>query len=187
MNDLWKPQPGDVPAKQKKAKKIRAKEARRIRKHEKYLKGKREKYEAREFCIKHMMLNKYATNIAICYAISIKYELPMPDNDKEVNRFLIRLWKEKNGEFAKSRVRYKTAEEFYGSKKWREVRYIALSNSEGCCNLCGASAKDGVQLHVDHIVPRSINPKLEYDLGNLQVLCQDCNLGKSNYDSKDWR
>jgi 5-methylcytosine-specific restriction endonuclease McrA len=28
---------------------------------------------------------------------------------------------------------------------------------------------------------------LELTLSNLQVLCEDCNLGKSNTDATDWR
>lgn len=81
----------------------------------------------------------------------------------------------------------KPSEGFYGSQAWKELRYIALRNSDGKCNLCGASAKDGVILHVDHITPRSIDSKKELDLNNLQVLCEDCNIGKGNRDCIDWR
>lgn len=42
-------------------------------------------------------------------------------------------------------------------------------------------------MHVDHIKPRSKYPHLAYDVNNLQVLCQDCNFGKSNHDETDWR
>ena len=44
-----------------------------------------------------------------------------------------------------------------------------------------------VELHVDHIKPRSKHPELELDINNLQILCKDCNLGKSNTDSIDYR
>lgn len=49
------------------------------------------------------------------------------------------------------------------------------------------SPKDGVKLHVDHIKPKSLFLHLAYDLNNLQVLCEDCNMGKSNKDDTDWR
>ena len=79
------------------------------------------------------------------------------------------------------------SEKFYASRDWRELRYLALKNTDGRCMCCGASQKDGIQLHVDHIKPRSKYPELQLSLSNLQVLCQDCNLGKSNWDETDWR
>ena len=74
--------------------------------------------------------------------------------------------------------------DFYNSKKWRQVRYEALKNSNRVCLLCKATNK---QLHVDHIKPRSKFPELQYDLNNLQVLCADCNVGKSNLDDTSWK
>lgn len=76
---------------------------------------------------------------------------------------------------------------FYDTDAWRALRYRALSRSNGKCELCGSSKQDGVILHVDHIKPRSRFPELELSLDNLQVLCADCNLGKSNRDTRDWR
>lgn len=81
----------------------------------------------------------------------------------------------------------KPAVEFYQSPAWRQLRYEALAASDGKCQLCGRGKKDGVILHVDHIRPRSKFPKLELDPTNLQVLCEDCNMGKMNRDDRDWR
>jgi uncharacterized protein (TIGR02646 family) len=81
----------------------------------------------------------------------------------------------------------KMSKDFFKSKAWREIRYEALRNTAGICDCCGARASDGVRTHVDHIKPRSKYPKLSLDLDNLQVLCEDCNLGKSNYYNDDWR
>lgn len=75
---------------------------------------------------------------------------------------------------------------FYRSMEWRQLRYLALRNSGGC-NCCGAKASDGVKLHVDHIKPRSKYPELALSLDNIQVLCEDCNIGKGSWDSTDWR
>lgn len=76
---------------------------------------------------------------------------------------------------------------FYSSREWRALRVKALlKNGRKCC-LCGASPKTGIVLHVDHIKPRSLYPELELDLENLQILCEDCNLGKSNKYEDDWR
>jgi 5-methylcytosine-specific restriction endonuclease McrA len=53
--------------------------------------------------------------------------------------------------------------------------------------LCGTAPTPGKPLHVDHIKPRSKYPELEYEISNLQILCDDCNLGKGNRDEIDWR
>ncbi|WP_273854030.1 HNH endonuclease [Guptibacillus spartinae] len=46
------------------------------------------------------------------------------------------------------------------------------------CMLCGRSPKDDIILHVDHIVPFSLGGLTV--LENLQALCNECNIGKSN-------
>jgi hypothetical protein len=81
----------------------------------------------------------------------------------------------------------KKTKEFYSSDEWRRLRYIVLREQGGRCQCCGRSAKDGVILHVDHIIPLSKDWSKRLEKDNLQVLCEDCNLGKSNTDSIDWR
>lgn len=76
---------------------------------------------------------------------------------------------------------------FYDSREWKALRYQALKLNDGRCQLCGRTRSDGVKLHVDHIKPRSRHPELQLELGNLQVLCEDCNLGKGNKCVRDWR
>lgn len=46
------------------------------------------------------------------------------------------------------------------------------------CRMCGASVRDGVVLHIDHILPISRDGQTTLD--NLQTLCETCNLGKGN-------
>jgi hypothetical protein len=75
---------------------------------------------------------------------------------------------------------------FYKSPQWFRIRYQVLTENKATCNCCGASGR-GTSLHVDHIKPRSKYPELELDIGNLQVLCEACNMGKSNVDETDWR
>lgn len=75
---------------------------------------------------------------------------------------------------------------FYNSRAWRTLRYQALCMYGGKCQCCGATAETAI-LHVDHIKPRSKHPELELEITNLQVLCETCNMGKSNRDSTDWR
>ena len=77
--------------------------------------------------------------------------------------------------------------DFYRSDAWRALRYEALKLHGGKCQCCGRGPSDGVALHVDHIKPRSKYPELQLVLSNLQVLCEDCNLGKGARDETDWR
>lgn len=78
---------------------------------------------------------------------------------------------------------------FYKSWRWKELRLIALDTYGRRCVSCGASpsADNYVVLNVDHIKPLRLNPELALDLSNLQVLCQDCNQGKSWFNEKDYR
>jgi 5-methylcytosine-specific restriction endonuclease McrA len=77
---------------------------------------------------------------------------------------------------------------FYKSDAWRRVRYAVLERDGARCVCCGRTPqKHGVIVHVDHVKPRSVEPKLELDPTNLQVLCEDCNLGKEADYSTDWR
>lgn len=68
---------------------------------------------------------------------------------------------------------------FYRTREWKELRLLALAARRVCC-LCGNGPAQGKALHVDHIKPRSLWPELSLQLENLQILCQDCNLAKSN-------
>jgi 5-methylcytosine-specific restriction endonuclease McrA len=76
---------------------------------------------------------------------------------------------------------------FYDSREWQELRYRVLRKYGATCQCCGATRRDGVRIHVDHIKPRSRFPSLELDENNLQVLCEPCNMGKGAQDLTDWR
>lgn len=58
------------------------------------------------------------------------------------------------------------------------LRYDILVRDGFRCKICGASAQDGVKLHVDHIIPVSKGGKTEKS--NLRTLCERCNLGKGD-------
>jgi len=62
----------------------------------------------------------------------------------------------------------------------KRERFEILKRDGYMCQICGRSQRDGVKLHVDHIVPVSAGGS--NDRENLQALCEDCNLGKSNLD-----
>jgi 5-methylcytosine-specific restriction endonuclease McrA len=79
------------------------------------------------------------------------------------------------------------APEFYASDEWKRIRYRALAMYPHKCMCCGQTEDRRHRMHVDHILPRSLFPALELAFDNLQILCEDCNVGKSNHDFTDWR
>lgn len=75
---------------------------------------------------------------------------------------------------------------FLQSKAWLRLRIEALKKYGNKCQCCGASANDGIRLNVDHIKPRRLFPELALEINNLQILCNECNEGKGNWDFTDW-
>lgn len=82
---------------------------------------------------------------------------------------------------------FATTDAFLLSYEWRRVRMQVLKKHGARCQCCGATANDGLRMHVDHIKPRKLFPELALSLDNLQVLCEECNHGKGNWDETDWR
>ncbi len=77
--------------------------------------------------------------------------------------------------------------DFLQTNVWKQLRQQAFVKYGNRCACCGRTEKDGIVLHVDHIKPRSLYPELEQDINNLQILCSDCNIGKSNLSEMKWR
>lgn len=111
------------------------------------------------------------------------------DPDKKADKFLAKERKKGKRKRKKDKkAECKKTTSFYLTDEWRRLRYRVLRKHKARCMCCGRSRKDnGVTIHVDHIKPRSKYPRLELDFNNLQILCEDCNLGKSNIDETDWR
>lgn len=85
-----------------------------------------------------------------------------------------------------------SGKDFYNSTAWRKLRYTILNEQGRCCVSCGENrVKDHngkmISYHVDHIKPRSLYPHLALDPNNMQVMCEACNLGKSNHWDIDHR
>ena len=59
-----------------------------------------------------------------------------------------------------------------------KLRYEILKRDGFRCQICGATANDGVKLHVDHIYPVSKGGKTVPE--NLRTLCERCNMGKGD-------
>ena len=95
--------------------------------------------------------------------------------------------KPKNKKRRKKNKQKKAGAGFYSSWEWKKLRYRVLKFYGPICMLCGATNKDGKRIVVDHINPIRRYPKLALSFDNLQVLCNDCNMGKSDCDDSDFR
>ena len=129
---------------------------------------------------------QYTDNILLAWLACEEMGWPQCQDMLDVRHVLDKFYKTKKN-ITKRTWKKRPSIDFYKSKSWKTLRYQALLNSSGACDCCGASGGGGVQIHVDHIKPRSKYPELELDLSNLQVLCSDCNQGKDNIDETDWR
>ena len=58
------------------------------------------------------------------------------------------------------------------------LRFAVLLRDNFQCTYCGATAKGGATLTIDHIVPRSAGGR--NTVSNLRTACLPCNQGKSN-------
>ena len=79
--------------------------------------------------------------------------------------------------------------DFYLTWEWKELRMKALKLHGRQCLCCGFIPFKGSKNYivVDHIKPISKFPMLKMEITNLQTLCNDCNMGKSNVHYDDYR
>lgn len=91
---------------------------------------------------------------------------------------------EKKPKKIKSLRRSRYVDSFYRSRDWLEIRYAIIKKYGRECMACGQLRGS---MHVDHIKPRSKYPELELQFDNLQILCKECNYGKSDKDETDFR
>lgn len=80
-----------------------------------------------------------------------------------------------------------TIRAFYDSWEWKRLRYDFIKDQKRRCQCCGATAEGGAKIVVDHIKPIRRFWSARLDKTNLQLLCDDCNMGKGSRDETDWR
>lgn len=73
---------------------------------------------------------------------------------------------------------------FYSSREWRNLRYEAIRTYGRTCMCCDKKCSPP---HADHIRPKLLFPHLALSFNNIQILCEDCNMGKDWKDQTDWR
>lgn len=79
---------------------------------------------------------------------------------------------------------FKAVENFYQSQRWIDTKKVVYSLYDFKCMKCGTKDKE---MHVDHICPVSKHQTLKWSINNLQLLCKDCNIEKSNVNEIDYR
>jgi hypothetical protein len=135
----------------------------------------------------HALIGEVLALICSIYAIE---HAPTAENMEEIYKGMVarpfnatRIASRKSEAAA---VSEKDLREFYKSWPWKEVRYAVLKTHGRRCQCCGAEPHQK-RIVVDHIKPLRKRWDLRLDQGNLQVLCDDCNMGKSYKDETDWR
>lgn len=84
-------------------------------------------------------------------------------------------------------------DDFYRSWEWKRVRMDALLKYGPVCMCCGARRGDktpqgdDVRIVVDHVRPIAKYWERRLDPTNLQILCDECNMGKGSRLETDFR
>ncbi|MFC6470070.1 retron system putative HNH endonuclease [Gordonia humi] len=73
------------------------------------------------------------------------------------------------------------------STPWRntELKEALREETNGKCAYCESVIEDVAPAHVEHILPKSIFPKLVLEWSNLTLCCPTCNANKKDYYSTE--
>lgn len=131
-------------------------------------------------CFKKMMLSEPVTDV--CIVCRKEYTTPAGRahiySDAQYDyKQILRFFKQSQ-EIKTQRETRKGQIEHERSLMTSAMRYEILKRDNYRCQICGSTAQDGVKLHIDHIIPVSKGGKTVPE--NLRVLCDRCNLGKSD-------
>lgn len=128
-----------------------------------------------------------ASRIAV--ALNIQVPPPKPKSVKKPKLVLVKPQPRvaKIAQKPHSDVPQNDIDAFYASWEWKRVRYDFLKNLDRRCQCCGATPGHNIRIVVDHIKPIRFHWNLRLLMSNLQLLCDDCNMGKGSRDETDWR
>lgn len=128
--------------------------------------------------VKEIAARKFGSRINRAYAQKHGLAWPLPKGWK---RYLVEKLEGLNPGPPIAKVETVATKAFYQSWAWKKARYGALMKHGHRCQCCGWTAASGRAGHlvVDHIKALKLRPDLGLDISNLQVLCNDCNMGKS--------
>jgi len=78
----------------------------------------------------------------------------------------------------------KSVENIYQSPRWADIKKVIYSLYDFKCMKFSNNQNE---MHVDHICPVSKYPAMKWSINNLQLLCKNCNMEKSNVNENDYR
>lgn len=121
----------------------------------------------------------------------LKYKLLELENKpfihkEEIEKSLIKLWKIKGdimNIYLDATELKNGSTEKYRDKNYLDCRSYIFQRIESKCCKCGSQKS----LHLDHIKPVSKYPEQYLNKDNMQILCEVCNLEKSNKNENDYR
>lgn len=136
--------------------------------------------------IKEIAKRKFGSSINRQFAQKNGLAWPLPKGWK---RYLVEKMSGQSPVAPENKATPKISAGFYTSWEWKQARYEALMRHGRRCMCCGWTAKSGQPGHlvVDHIKPLKKRPDLALDQDNLQVLCNNCNMGKGGSRTDDFR
>lgn len=147
--------------------------------------GCRSKIETATKCAEYLKIDP-PTNKKQANVILVRFYADVKCLTPEEKRAVFPLWPSKKRK-QQPDLPHEATDAFLEGYEWRRLRMEVLKEQGARCQCCGATPKDGVRMHVDHIKPRRKFPELALEKSNLQVLCEVCNHGKGNWDQTDWR
>lgn len=73
-----------------------------------------------------------------------------------------------------------------GTARWKNLRARLIRTRDHTCHHCGrpldprAPANSHNAIEIDHVLPVSVAPELQYDMANLVLSCHACNRAKGD-------
>jgi len=74
-------------------------------------------------------------------------------------------------------IRNKDRIKIYNSRRWKEIREVALLRDSFFCVMCKKEGNDVLASEVHHLKELADRPDLAYDLDNLESICHSHHMG----------
>jgi len=74
--------------------------------------------------------------------------------------------------------------EWYGTARWKKLRWQVLKEAAFICAMCGKCDADTANLVADHRTPHRGNPELFWKRDNLDCLCKPCHDGAKQAEER---